>query len=218
MGNRLTVGQQFLELFIGVRIPVPQQMIKLNAKQLRKTPPTSEELKTIKRNPIYLVLDNVIDTYNIGSIFRLGDALAVEKIYICGIDAEYPPNSRIHKASVGTDEWVPWEKINKTSDAIKTLKEQGVQIIAVEQDARSVPYSILPSIVNFPVAIVVGHETEGVSKEVLDLADAIVELPQFGINKSFNVWGSAAVVAFKVVESLILKPYRLRKKSSNSRS
>ena len=177
-------------------------MIKLNAKQLRKTPPTSEELKTIKRNPIYLVLDNVIDTYNIGSLFRLGDAIAVEKIYICGKDAEYPPNSRIHKASVGTDEWVPWSKVNKASDAVKTLKKQGVQIIAVEQSPKSINYSLLANYLHFPVAIVVGHETDGVSREVLDLADVIVELPQFGINKSFNVWGSAAVIAYKVVESL----------------
>ncbi len=188
-------------------------MIKLNAKQLRKTPPTPEELKAIKRNPIYLVLDRVIDTYNIGSLFRLGDALAFEKIYICGKDAEYPPNSRIHKASVGTDEWVPWEKADSPLDVVQKLKSQGVQIITVEQDARSVPYSILPTIIKFPVAIVVGHETDGVSQEVLDASDVIVELPQFGINKSFNVWGSAAVIAYKVVESLILSPYLHRKKS-----
>ena len=186
-------------------------MIKLNAKQLRKTPPTPEELKSIKRNPIYLVLDRIIDTYNIGSLFRLGDALAFEKIYICGKDAEYPPNSRIHKASVGTDEWVPWEKIDSTLELILKLKSEGVQIITVEQDPRSISYSLLPIKIQFPCAIVVGHETDGVSKEVLDASDVIVELPQFGVNKSFNVWGSAAVIAFKVVESLILHPYRPKK-------
>jgi len=187
-------------------------MIKLNAKQLRKTPPSLEELKAIKRNPIYLVLDNVIDTYNIGSLFRLGDALALKKIFICGKGAEYPPNSRIHKASVGTDEWVPWEKVEKASDIVTKLKSEGVQIISVEQSPKSIPYTLLPIRLQFPCAIVVGHETDGVSKEVLDASDVIVELPQFGVNKSFNVWGSAAVIAFKVVESLILHPYRPKKK------
>ncbi|MCX6705281.1 MAG: TrmH family RNA methyltransferase [Candidatus Woesebacteria bacterium] len=147
------------------------------------------------------------DTYNIGSLFRLADAIAAEKIYICG-DTEYPPSSRIHKAAVGTEEWVPWSKVNKTSEAIKSLKKDGVQIICVEQSPLSTPYSIVSTKVKFPVAIVVGNETDGISKEVLDLADVIVELPMFGVNKSFNVWGSCAVVAYKVLEALIWHPYR----------
>lgn len=174
-------------------------MFKLGAKDLRRTRPTPETFSTIKRNPIYLILDRVIDTYNIGSLFRLSDAIAIEKIYICG-DTEYPPSSRIHKAAVGTEEWVPWEKMDNASDAIKELKKKGVKIIAVEQDERSVSYkSIKPQ---FPVAIVIGNETDGVGKEALDLADTIVELPMFGVNKSFNVWGSAAIIAYKIIESL----------------
>lgn len=171
----------------------------MGAKDLRKTKPTSETFATIKRNPIYIVLDRVIDTYNIGSLFRLSDAIAVEEMYICG-DTEYPPNSRIHKAAVGTEEWVPWKKFDKTTDAIKLLKEKGVQIVCVEQDKRSVSYKdFKPS---FPVAIVVGNETDGISKEVLDLADVIIEYPMFGVNKSINVWGSAAIAAYKIIEGL----------------
>jgi 23S rRNA (guanosine2251-2'-O)-methyltransferase len=176
-------------------------MFKLGAKDLRKTPPTPAAFKTIKRNPIYLVLDRVIDTYNIGSLFRLSDAIAVEKMYICG-DTEYPPSSRIHKAAVGTEEWVPWEKRGKAIDAVKELIGKGVQIVCVEQDKRSIPYTLLPKRLRFPIAIVIGNETDGISKEVLGLSDIIVELPMFGVNKSFNVWGSAAVVAYKAIESL----------------
>ena len=182
-------------------------MYKLGAKDLRKTRPTPKTFKTIRRTPICLVLDRVIDTYNIGSLFRLADAIAAEKIYICG-DTEYPPSSRIHKAAVGTEEWVPWEKVDSTIAQVKKLKSEGVQILAVEQSPLSTPYSVLSTRVKFPVAIIVGNETDGISKEVLDLADVIVELPMFGINKSFNVWGSAAVVAYQVLESLILKPFR----------
>jgi tRNA G18 (ribose-2'-O)-methylase SpoU len=176
-------------------------MYKLGAKELRKTKPTKDTFKTIRRNPIYLVLDHVLDTYNIGSIFRLADAIGAEKVYICG-DSEYPPSSRIHKAAVGTEEWVPWEKVDKVKQVLQVLHEKGVQIIAVEQDSRSIDYSLLANHLRFPVAIIVGHETDGVSKEVLDVADIIVELPMFGVNKSFNVWGSAAVISYKVLESL----------------
>lgn len=174
---------------------------KLGAADLRRTRPTPETFATIKRNPIYLVLDNVIDTYNIGSMFRLADAIAAEKLYICGA-TEYPPNSRIHKAAVGTEEWVPWVKYNSAPDAIKELKSRGIQIICVEQSPKSIPYTLLPIRLKSPAAIVVGNETEGVSREALDLADLIVELPMFGVNISLNVWGSAAVIAYKVLEKI----------------
>jgi len=182
---------------------VGSQVLKLNSKQLRKTKPVNGEDKDIKRNPIYLVLDNVIDTYNIGSMFRLADAIAAEKVHICGKDAEYPPNSRIHKAAVGTEEWISWEKVDNVLQVLQVLKEKGVQIIAVEQSEKSIDYRLLTTdLLNFPIAIIVGHETTGISKEVLDLADIIVELPMFGVNKSLNVWGSAAIIAYKVIESI----------------
>ena len=187
-------------------------MIKLGAKLLRKTPPKENELNQIKRNPIYLVLDNVIDTYNIGSLFRLADAIAAEKIYICG-ETEYPPNSRIHKAAVGTEEWVPWEKVNTTSEILRELRTKGVQIIGVEQSKNSIPYSLLAVKVDFPCAILLGNETTGIDKKVLALADIVVELPMFGVNKSLNVWGTGAVIAYKILEALTFKPFRRTKKS-----
>lgn len=181
-------------------------MQRFNAKKLRKTKPVGGEEKRIKRNPIYFVLDNVLDTYNIGSIFRLADAIAAEIVYICG-NSEYPPSSRIHKAAVGTEEWVAWEKHDSAAEVVNQLKSQGVQIIVIEQDSRSIPYTMLPNKLNPPIALVVGHETTGVTEEVLDMADYIVELPMFGINKSINVWGSLAIISYKIIEYLVFKPY-----------
>ena len=177
--------------------------MKLKPDVLRHEVPTKSDLKKIKHNPIYLVLDNIIDTYNIGSLFRLADAIAAKKLYICG-ESEYPPSSRIHKAAVGTENWVNWSKFDSARKALESLKTEqpDIQIIAVEQDERAVSYKKLNSLIKFPVAIIVGNETTGVSKEVLDLADTIVELPMFGINTSMNVWGSAAVIAYKILESL----------------
>lgn len=166
---------------------------------MRASKPKDEDLAKINRNPIYLVLDRIIDTYNTGSLFRLADATGVAKMYLCG-DMEYPPNSRIHKSAVGTENWVPWEKTHSTLETIKKLKSEGVQIIAVEQYKSSISYSNLSP--RFPVAIVAGNESVGLPQEVLDECDIIVELPMYGINNSFNVWGSTAVVVYKVIESL----------------
>lgn len=177
-------------------------MKKLKPDILRKSDPTAKEVAAIKRNPIYLVLDRIVDTYNIGSLFRLADAIACEKMYLCG-EMEYPPNHRIHKAAVGTENWVPWEKTDSTLKTVKMLKEKGVFTIAVEQAKNSVLYKDLnKDNLKFPIAIVAGHETQGLPQEVLDEVDMIVEFPMYGINNSFNVWGSTAVIAYKVLEFL----------------
>ena len=175
--------------------------MKLKPKVLRKSNPSEKDLQKIKRKPIYLVLDRIIDTYNVGSLFRLGDAIAVKKMYLCG-DMEYPPASRIHKAAVGTENWVPWKKRDTTLEVIEELKSKGVQIIAVEQSPKSISYKRLNNKLKFPVAIICGNETTGISNEVLKEVNLIVELPMFGINNSFNVWGSTAIIAYKILESL----------------
>ncbi|HZQ29816.1 MAG TPA: TrmH family RNA methyltransferase, partial [Patescibacteria group bacterium] len=79
--------------------------MKLGAAQLRTTKSTVEERSEIKRNPIYIILDSVLDTYNVGAIFRLADAVAAEKVILCGL-TETPPHTRIKKASINTTEWV----------------------------------------------------------------------------------------------------------------
>lgn len=176
-------------------------MLKLNAKELRTTPVDPEAARALKKNPITIILDNVLDTYNVGSIFRLADAVAAEKVILCG-ETLTPPNSRIKKASINTWQWVDWEYAPKTADAIARLKAERPEttIIAVEQDARSVPFDT--ATYTFPLAIVVGHETHGVSKDVLDMADMIVELPMWGINKSLNVMVSCGIVLYTVIQKL----------------
>lgn len=176
-------------------------MIKLGARELRTTKSTGEHRSKIKRNQIYIILDNVLDTYNIGAIFRLADAVAAEKVILCG-QTDTPPHTRIKKASINTTEWVPWEYSENALKAIEKLRKEvpSVQIIAIEQSSKSIPYDKVQY--QFPLVLVVGHETTGVSKEVLDLADGIIELPMFGINKSLNVMVSLGIVLYKVMEKV----------------
>ncbi|OGH19861.1 MAG: hypothetical protein A3D74_02910 [Candidatus Levybacteria bacterium RIFCSPHIGHO2_02_FULL_37_13] len=174
-------------------------MIKLGAAELRTTIPSKEDLKKIKKNPIYIILDNVMDTYNVGAIFRLADAVAAEKVILCGA-TETPPSSRIKKASINTTEWVSWEYSSTAVEAINNLQliVNNLRVIAIEQSEKSVPYD--KAEYKFPIALVVGHETEGVSKEVLRIADRIVEIPMFGVNKSLNVMVSLGIVLYKIME------------------
>lgn len=188
-------------------------MIKLNAGELRTygKDPTSSRYASglrgaskIKKNPIYIVLDNVLDTYNIGSIFRLADAVSAEEVIICG-QSEIPPNTRIKKASINTTEWVKWRYVPTAVEAITKLRIANckLKIVCVEQDAKSIPYTKMEW--EFPVAVVIGNETTGVSKEVLDICDSIVELPMFGVNISLNVMVSLGIVLYEIVKSIRIK-------------
>lgn len=180
-------------------------MKKLKPEVLRKTIPTKTEIKKIQRTPMIFVLDEIIDTYNIGSLFRLADAVAGQKMYLCGT-MEYPPSSRIHKAAVGTENWVPWEKKDCIFETVRKLKEEGYFIVAIEQDKNSVEIKKLKKdMVKFPMAIVAGNETLGLSKKLIKMSDIIIELPMLGINNSFNVWGATAVVAYKMLEFIPLR-------------
>jgi len=171
-------------------------MIKLKAGELRLSDPTKEDLRQIKRREIYFILDNILDTYNTGGIFRLADALGVKKIYLCGV-TETPPNTRIKKASINTTEWVKWKYSESTVEAIKDLKSKvkNIQIVAVEQDKKSVPYTEIDY--KLPIAFVVGNETEGMSKESLKACDKIAEIPMWGVNTSLNVIISLGIVSYR---------------------
>lgn len=190
--------------------------MKLNAKELRdvKEEDIVDKLKTIKRRPMYFILENIYDTYNIGGLFRLADALAIEKIYICG-QSEIPPNSKIKKASIGTYKVVNWEYRKTAKEAIDNIRSkyqnpsskqipnikiqnkennETIKIIAVEQASNSIPYTRADY--SGPVALILGNETYGVTPETLKLADTIVEIPMWGINRSLNVIVSAAIVSY----------------------
>ena len=199
-------------------------MIKLNAKKLRKSKPAKTQIAKIKRREIYIICDNILDTYNIGSIFRLADAVAAKKIYLCG-SSETPPNSRIAKAAVGTDKWISWEYASTAAEAIQEIRKRHsrpirlssrpkpdresdprlceddkgrkIKVIAIEQNPRSIDFR--KADFKEPIAFVVGHETSGVSTEALKACDQIVEIPMFGVNKSLNVMVSLAIVLFKVI-------------------
>jgi tRNA G18 (ribose-2'-O)-methylase SpoU len=175
--------------------------MKLNARELRTQPVDDIVAHSIKKNPIIIILDNILDTYNIGSIFRLADAVAAEKVYLCGV-TETPPNTRIKKASINTCIWLKWHYTKTTIDAIVDIRKNypDVQIIAVEQDKKSVPFGSV--IYHTPVAIIVGNESYGMTQDVLDQVDTIVELPMFGINTSLNVMVSCGIVLYDIVKKL----------------
>ncbi|MDR0307838.1 MAG: RNA methyltransferase [Chitinispirillales bacterium] len=155
-----------------------------------------EQYAALKKNPLYIILDNLRSAFNVGSIFRLCDAMRVSGLFLCGYTA-YPPHLKLDKTSLGTIDYVPWKKFDTTVQAVIYLKEQGIAVWAAETTSSSIPYtnSRYPS----PLGIVFGNEALGVSREVLDLCDELVEIPLHGFKNSINVAASCAVIGFAAI-------------------
>jgi tRNA G18 (ribose-2'-O)-methylase SpoU len=101
------------------------------------------------------------------------------------------------KVALGAEKTVAWEYSENISDVLKKLKKDGYQIIAVEQDKRSVELEKIK--VKYPVAIIMGSEVEGIDEKTLELADTIAEIPMLGKKESLNVSVAFGIAGYGII-------------------
>ena len=169
---------------------------QLTREELRNTKIKKEEFKNIERNNIYIVLDNFKVHYNIGIVFRLADAILAKKVYLCGTTC-MPPNDKIKKTSIGTEKWVPYEYVENTLDIVKKLKKEALEITD-----KSIDYTKYIPNKEKGVCLVLGREYDGVSKDIIDIADYSIHLPIYGMCNSINVSTAASVAMYYILEKL----------------
>ena len=145
------------------------------------------------RIPLVVVCDNIRSLLNVGAIFRVADGVGVEKIFLCGITG-YPPQGGIAKTALGAEEYVPWEYCKDAGVVVKSLKDSGYQILALEQSIGAVDYEKF--VPRGPVCLVLGSEIEGVSDKVMSRCDAAIEIGMRGVKNSLNVAVAFGVAAF----------------------
>jgi len=145
-----------------------------------------EEFQSSEKSNVTLVLDNIRSLNNVGSAFRTGDGLAVEKIYLCGITGT-PPHNEIHKTALGAQDSMEWKHFKTTSEALTQLKEDGYTLLALEQTDESTELHKFEYDKDKKYAFIFGNEVFGVEDEALALCDHCLEIPQFGTKHSFNV-------------------------------
>lgn len=151
----------------------------------------------MRKLPFYVVCDNIRSLENIGSIFRTADALAIDKIFLCGICGK-PPNPKISKTALGAEKWIDWEYSWAAWRVVEKLKKDGVFIVALEQTKNSLPYIKFKP--KFPLTLVVGNEIKGVSPGVLKRVNKIISLPMFGKKESLNVAVAFGITAYRINE------------------
>ena len=158
-----------------------------------------------------IILDNIRSKHNVGAIFRTADAVGVLEVVLCGTtpqprDRFGRPVGEIHKTALGAELTVPYSYHTSTISVVRDLQQAGVSVVAVEQtatarDLLTISSDNLPN----PIALVFGHEVDGVSAEVLAVVDDIFALPMYGAKESLNVSVAVGVVLY-LYRSKVLAP------------
>lgn len=174
-------------------------MKKLDHLTIKNRQHTSESITDAVRMPVYFLCENIRSLFNVGAVFRTGDALRIAKLYLCGFTGT-PPRPEIDKVALGAVESVPWEYVPSTGQAIQILKSQGVKILALEHTDSSIDFQSFSY--QFPVGIVFGHEYYGIDEMTLSQCDAAVEIPMYGIKQSLNVATACGVIGYEVLRQL----------------
>jgi len=178
-------------------------MKKLSHEEISRKRSTLETLHEVKKLPLYIILNSIRSTYNVGSIFRTSDGAMIDRLYLCGYTPRPPKQDsadgkkEILKTALGSTESVKWEYVKDPKEIILKLKNEGVKICALELTDKSIPYHQVKK-EDFPLCVIVGNEITGVSQELIDLCDFSIEIPQHGIKQSLNVAVAYGVMIFEL--------------------
>lgn len=177
---------------------------------------TVDEFHKAEKMPLVIVLDDVRSLYNVGSVFRTADAFRVKAIYLCGItatpeqvkagdgvtiikDCTLKAAQEIHKTALGAEESVEWRYFKTAEEAVKSLKNDGFTVLAVEQAHGSTMLGDFKpewedDTQGRQYAVVLGNEVKGVHQEVIDLCHGCLEIPQYGTKHSLNVSVTGGII------------------------
>ena len=154
---------------------------------------------------IIVIAHNIRSTHNIGAIFRTCEGFGVSKIIISGYSPypKLPTDTRlphiaekltdqIHKTALGAETMVPFE-YQEIPD-LEPLRQKGFRIVGLEQDERSIMIN------NYKkpekIALLLGEEIFGITNELRDKCDDLIEIPMFGQKESFNVSVAAGIALY----------------------
>lgn len=153
--------------------------------------------------PLVVLLDNFEVPMNVGSIFRIADALGIQKIYLTG-SSLIPPNKNIKKTSRSTEKYVDFEYQSNSLELIETLKQKGFTIVSLEITSSSKDVSQVDFSQHDKVCLILGSENRGVDQSLLGASDFHIHIPMLGRNSSMNVAVACGIAIYEVEKSLIM--------------
>lgn len=150
------------------------------------------------------ILDNLRSVHNVGSIFRTCNAVGVDKIYLCGttptpLDHKGLKRKDFAKVALGAEETLLWEYCESTALCVKKLQDEGCYVLALEQGDNAVDYKAVDITGKKDIALIVGHEVDGITQDVLELSDVTVEIPMLGTKESLNVTIAFGIAIYRIL-------------------
>lgn len=161
--------------------------------------------RSVERFRLSIITNDISSPLNVGSLFRLSDALGIERLYLCG-DTATPPNSKIRKTSRCTEDHVDYEKTGDAVELCQQLKASGHKIVALEITRNSLDIGsdeFCEAITgDRPLCLLLGSEKKGIDEALLSLADITIHIPMRGNNSSMNVVTAAAIACYQITRSM----------------
>ncbi len=171
--------------------------------------PTNERIAKAKkvlsfRQPdLRIALEEVTNTHNASAVVRTCDAAGIMYVEIISTAMEpFPVNRAI---STRAEKWLKFNYYASTSACLKHLKKEGFTIVATHLGKEASPYTSLDY--TDPTVIVFGNESEGISKEALELSDHIVKIPMVGMVQSLNLSVSVGIILYEAMKQRQEKGY-----------
>lgn len=145
--------------------------------------------------PMLLVLAELKDSYNLGSILRIADAAGVQGIIIPQ-RRSVTLNAAVAKASAGAIEYVPAAKVTNLTNTLTQLKDKGFWIAGTDAEGKSDYHTIDWK---GPMAIVIGSEGEGLGPAVKKQCDFLLSIPMQGRVNSLNAAVATGIIVFEAM-------------------
>ncbi|WP_424769137.1 23S rRNA (guanosine(2251)-2'-O)-methyltransferase RlmB [Paenibacillus sp. sgz302251] len=154
-----------------------------------------ERAGKLGETPFILLLDEIEDPHNLGSILRTAECTGVHGVIIpkrraAGLTAT------VLKTSAGAAEHVPVARVTNLAQTIDKLKEAGVWVAGTDVSAAQDVYKMK---FDMPLAIVIGNESKGMGRLIKEKCDFLVKLPMLGQLNSLNASVAAGVLMYEVV-------------------
>lgn len=154
-----------------------------------------------KEHPFLILLEEVQDPGNLGTIIRTADAAGADGVILSKGCADLY-NPKVIRSTMGSLFHLPVVVKQDLADIIPTLQGEGVKVYAAHLEGATYPYSL-----DFKegTALLIGNEGSGLTKEIADLAHAYVKLPMEGRAESLNASVAASILAYEVLRQRLIE-------------
>ena len=160
-----------------------------------------EDAKRKEQQPFIVILDEIEDPHNLGSIIRTAE--------LCGVHGIIIPKRRnvgvtstVYKCSAGAIEHMKIAKVTNINATIDMLKEQGIWIYGADIDGKDYSYN---TDFSGPCALIIGSERKGISNLTLKKCDLLVKIPMIGKINSLNASVAGGIMMYEVLKGRLTK-------------